>query len=115
MFRDARSIEEGSLIERDLCVIGAGAVGIALALELADSPYSVGVLESGGIQADEAGLDLALRRWILSSGGELAESEGMTEAALGVDTKNPNGALRLYEGMGFRAVKRHTTCRKPLD
>ena len=56
MFRDARSVEEGSLIERDLCVIGAGAVGITLALELADSPHSVCVLESGGIQAEAAGL-----------------------------------------------------------
>ena len=59
MFRDARSIEEGSLIERDLCVIGAGAVGITLALELANSPHSVCMLESGGIQADAAGQELS--------------------------------------------------------
>ena len=39
---------------------------------------------------------------------------GMTEAALGVDAQNPNGALQLYKSMGFRPVKRHTTYRKPL-
>jgi len=39
---------------------------------------------------------------------------GMTEAALGVDAENPNGALRLYESMGFCAVKRQTTYRKAL-
>jgi mycothiol synthase len=39
---------------------------------------------------------------------------GMTEAALGVDAQNPNGALRLYQSMGFESVKRHTTYRKPL-
>ncbi|MCW1970339.1 MAG: GNAT family N-acetyltransferase [Anaerolineae bacterium] len=30
---------------------------------------------------------------------------GMTEAALSVDSENPNGALRIYERVGFRAVK----------
>jgi hypothetical protein len=39
----------------------------------------------------------------------------MTEAALGVDTENVTGALRLYEGCGFRPVSRSTTFRKPLD
>jgi choline dehydrogenase-like flavoprotein len=58
MFRDARTVEEGSLIERDLCVIGAGAVGITLALEFADSSHSVCLLESGGIQANPAAQEL---------------------------------------------------------
>lgn len=39
----------------------------------------------------------------------------MTEAALGVDTQNISGALRLYESLGFQPVKRHTTYRKPMD
>jgi ribosomal protein S18 acetylase RimI-like enzyme len=39
---------------------------------------------------------------------------GMTEAALGVDTQNLSGALRLYESLGFRQVKRHSTYRKPM-
>lgn len=39
---------------------------------------------------------------------------GMTEAALGVDTENPNGALHLYESVGFRPVKRQVLYRKPL-
>jgi hypothetical protein len=38
----------------------------------------------------------------------------MTEATLGVDTDNPSGALRVYEGCGFVAVSRDTTYRKPL-
>jgi hypothetical protein len=32
----------------------------------------------------------------------------MTEGALGVDTENPSGALRLYERCGFAAVSRKT-------
>lgn len=39
---------------------------------------------------------------------------GMTEAALGVDTENPSGALRVYERMGFRAVKGGASYRKPF-
>jgi ribosomal protein S18 acetylase RimI-like enzyme len=39
----------------------------------------------------------------------------MSEAALGVDPENLNGALQLYKSMGFREVQRFTTYRKPLD
>ncbi len=40
---------------------------------------------------------------------------GLTEAALTVDTQNPSGALRLYEGLGYRPVKRGSIYRRPLD
>jgi mycothiol synthase len=39
---------------------------------------------------------------------------GMTEGALGVDTENVSGALRLYESVGFRPVSKSTTYRKPM-
>lgn len=45
----------------------------------------------------------------------LLKELSMTEAALGVDTENPNGALQLYESMGFRQVKRGASYRKPMD
>lgn len=44
----------------------------------------------------------------------LLKEQGMTEAALGVDTQNPNGALQLYESCGFRPLSRSTTYRKGL-
>lgn len=34
----------------------------------------------------------------------ILKERGMTEAALGVDTENTSGALRLYERCGFRPV-----------
>ncbi len=40
---------------------------------------------------------------------------GMTEAALGVDTENTTGALRVYERIGFHPAKRFTVYRKPLE
>ncbi len=42
------------------------------------------------------------------------KARGMTEAALGVDTESPTGALGVYEAMGFRPVKREAVYRKPF-
>ncbi len=46
--RDANALDEGARIEADVCIVGAGAAGIAVALELDGSPLKVCVLESGG-------------------------------------------------------------------
>jgi mycothiol synthase len=43
------------------------------------------------------------------------KARGMTEAALGVDTENPTGALGVYEAMGFRPVHREAVYRKPFS
>lgn len=43
------------------------------------------------------------------------KARGMAESALGVDTENLSGALRVYEDCGFRAVKRNSVYRKPLE
>lgn len=40
---------------------------------------------------------------------------GMTSAGLGVDAENAQGALGLYEGLGFEVEYRSTAWRKPLD
>jgi mycothiol synthase len=45
----------------------------------------------------------------------LLKQQGMTEAGLGVDAQNPNGALRLYESLGYRETMRFMTYEKPLD
>jgi ribosomal protein S18 acetylase RimI-like enzyme len=39
---------------------------------------------------------------------------GIAEAALGVDAQNPTGALRLYEGLGFRRLRTGVCYAKPL-
>lgn len=54
-------------------------------------------------------------RSLIASSFRLLKDLGMEEAALGVDTENPSGALQLYEGMGFRTVKRFTAFRKPME
>jgi mycothiol synthase len=55
-----------------------------------------------------------LARALLARSLKVLEGHGMTEAALGVDAENISGALGLYESMGFRTVRRHTTYHKPL-
>jgi len=42
------------------------------------------------------------------------KAKGMTEVALGVDTNNPNGALKLYQSLGYEKDKTHITYRKPM-
>ena len=56
-----------------------------------------------------------LARALLARSFKVLKEQGMTEAALGVDAENVSGALRLYESMGFRTVKRYATYRKPLE
>ena len=51
MFSDGRRIADGSSVEADICIIGAGAAGITLACELARSGRSIMVIEAGGIGA----------------------------------------------------------------
>ena len=53
MHIDARSLDNNSIIEGDICIVGAGAAGISIALELMDTPHKVILLEGGGFQYEE--------------------------------------------------------------
>ncbi len=50
---DANLFEDGASIEADVCVVGAGAVGITIARELGEAGVRVVLLESGGLSPDE--------------------------------------------------------------
>ena len=56
-----------------------------------------------------------LARALIARSLQVLKDHGMSEAALGVDAENPNGALRLSESMGFGKVKQSMTFRKPLE
>jgi choline dehydrogenase-like flavoprotein len=49
---DARTLENGAVLDADLCIVGAGASGITIARELANSPLKVLLLEGGGFDFD---------------------------------------------------------------
>ncbi len=54
MIVQANDIEEGASLRADLCIVGAGAAGITLALSLRGSGLDVLLLEAGGEREDAA-------------------------------------------------------------
>ncbi len=55
-----------------------------------------------------------LARYLLTESMKMFKEMGMTETALGVDGENPNGALKLYESVGYTVVLRSVTYRKAI-
>lgn len=51
-FEDARKFAEGTQIETDLCIVGAGAAGITIAREFIGTGIRVCLLEAGGLSID---------------------------------------------------------------
>lgn len=58
MHVDANMLDDGTLIEGDLCIIGAGAAGIGMALEWAGTSHKVILLEGGGFEVESDLQDL---------------------------------------------------------
>jgi ribosomal protein S18 acetylase RimI-like enzyme len=56
-----------------------------------------------------------LGRALLLIGMKALQKTGMQWAMLGVDSENLTGALRLYEGAGFRPAKRSAAFRKLIQ
>jgi choline dehydrogenase-like flavoprotein len=53
MHTDARNLPDHTLIEGDLCIVGAGPAGLSIAMEWNNTPYNVILLEGGGFDYDE--------------------------------------------------------------
>jgi len=51
-FFDLRQMDENSLIETDLCIVGSGPAGLSIAKEFEGSNIEVLVLESGGLDKE---------------------------------------------------------------
>jgi len=47
---DGRAVPRNSTLDTDVCIVGAGAAGITLAMELAGKPFRVLLMESGGLE-----------------------------------------------------------------
>ena len=58
MHIDARQLPDHTVIEGDICIIGAGAAGISMALEWINTPYKIILLEGGGFEYEAAMQDL---------------------------------------------------------
>ncbi|HEV2150156.1 MAG TPA: GMC family oxidoreductase [Longimicrobiaceae bacterium] len=58
MLHDAHDLPSGAVLEADICIVGAGPAGIAIALELARRGVDTCVLEGGGTEPDPAAQSL---------------------------------------------------------
>jgi choline dehydrogenase-like flavoprotein len=92
MIQDLRTLEDSSELEADVCLVGAGAAGITLALELCKSNVSVILLESGGLKPEKADQDL--------NAGEVAglQYKGLTLGRV----RALGGATRVWFGQCIR-------------
>jgi choline dehydrogenase-like flavoprotein len=52
MIRDFHDFDDGAAVTADICVVGAGAAGIAIALEFVGTRYRVLLLEGGGLDPE---------------------------------------------------------------
>ncbi len=59
MIEDLDALTDGTVLEADLCVVGAGAAGLLVARALADAGLEVLLLESGGGPGEERTQDLS--------------------------------------------------------
>ncbi|MGF6769073.1 choline dehydrogenase-like flavoprotein [Paraburkholderia sp. GAS199] len=58
MFIDTRNVEQNTVIETTVCIIGGGVAGITLALEMSKAGVDACILESGGFGPDDETRDL---------------------------------------------------------
>jgi mycothiol synthase len=58
---------------------------------------------------------MGLARSLLAQSMKMFKEMGMTETALSVDSENLSGALRLYEGVGYRQVMQQIIYRKAME
>ena len=60
MIVDGKRLPTGTVVEADLCIVGAGPAGISLATNYAkQSGVTVALIESGGMEFDEETQELA--------------------------------------------------------
>lgn len=59
MLIEAITVPDGAVLEFDLCIVGAGAVGITIARALSATRHRVCLLESGGLDEEAASQELA--------------------------------------------------------
>jgi choline dehydrogenase-like flavoprotein len=95
---DGRTIPDDASIECDLCIVGGGAAGISMAREFADGPLRVILLESGGLEYDEATQELYDGR---IAGNPIAELEVGRLRYFGGSSNHWHGYCRPFDPIDF--------------
>lgn len=100
MIVDANKIENSTVIQCDICIIGAGAAGITLARELDGSELNVWLLESGGFDFERETQDLYKGT---TSGHPYFELDETRLRYLGGTTNHWSGMCRPLDEIDFEA------------
>ena len=95
---DAASISDGAVVEADVCIVGAGAAGLALAVELDGGGARTVVLESGGLSFEPEIQELAEFENV---GAPLRVEEPVRRLQFGGTTNAWYGRLALLDGIDF--------------
>jgi choline dehydrogenase-like flavoprotein len=96
---DADKVPPGTTLHADVCIVGAGAAGITLARELADTKHSVVLLESGRFEFEDATQDL----YIGSSSGMSYDTRKSRLRLFGGSTNHWAGQCRPLDASDFEA------------
>lgn len=120
MFVDARSIEEGTDVDCDVCIVGAGPAGIAIARELDADGARVCLLESGGLKPDARTQDLndgvSVGGRYKASGVEAADVVGFSRVrCLGGTTNHWGGWCRPLDRIDFEERPKVPGSGWPID
>lgn len=98
MLLDTKKLRSGVVIESEVCIIGGGIAGIAMALELDRAGVSVSLLESGGLARNEATADLYRGR---SGGIPYDFADGTRSRFLGGSSNCWGGFCRPWDQEAF--------------
>ena len=102
MILNPKKLKEDTTLKSDVCIVGAGAAGIALAKELASEKIKVNLIETGGLSFETESQQLAIGK---SEGDVLpAENHYLFSSRLryvGGSTNHWAGYLRPLDSMDF--------------
>lgn len=98
-FQDIRTLPPGGLIETNICIVGAGPIGLTLAAELAGSRRKVLVVESGG-RVPDAWAD-ALNEIESVGAPRVLDQTLVRNRGLGGTSRTWSGRLAAFEEFDF--------------
>ena len=101
MILDARSLAAAGAADSDVCIIGAGAAGITLALEMEATGLRVTLIEAGGLQFDPAAQRLMEGE---TAGDDYPPLRDTRLAGLGGTTEVYAGYLRALDARRFHRL-----------
>jgi choline dehydrogenase-like flavoprotein len=98
MIQDAREIDDGRIFESEICIVGAGAAGITLAITLAEAGIDVCLVEGGGLTLEQESQSLYTGKNI---GIDYPPLTGSRLRYFGGTTNHWGGTVRPFDAFEF--------------